>query len=167
MILVLVQKIRSAYNLPFREKFWFLFLYPYSGLIRAMILLIPFRKIAMYLGKYHHNYQLSCLASDKQLGIARRIGHVIKLVARYTPWDSKCFVQVIMARTLLGWYQIPYVIHFGARLTRQKKKPMTAHTWIKVGPWIITGRQGHQSYGVVGSYLAHSISTDVSVSQQI
>ncbi|MCW8878895.1 MAG: lasso peptide biosynthesis B2 protein [Kangiellaceae bacterium] len=157
MLFVLVRKIRSAWNLPLREKLWLILLYPFSGIARATILLLPFRWIAPFLGKHHNNHQLCSLTTEKQLNQAWRIRHIIKLIARYTPWDSNCFVQVVMARALLGWYKIPYVIHFGARLTKQQNRAMKAHAWIKVGSWIITGRQGHQSFGIVGSYLASSI----------
>jgi hypothetical protein len=152
-----LKKTATAWRLPFREKVWFLLFYPYSGLVRAAILMLPFSLLSRSYGRYYSNTQCSPLVSEQQQMLAWRIGKVAELAARYTPWESKCLVQAIMVRTLLGFYGIPYVMHLGARMTGDEKEPMKAHAWIKVGPWIISGREGHRAYGVVSSFVSPSI----------
>jgi hypothetical protein len=151
------KKIRSAWCLPLREKIWLLLLYPYSGLVRAAILVFPFRLLARCLGQHHQNYQLSPLVSESQQKLAWRIGQITELTARYTPWKSQCLVQAIMAKSLLGFYRVPYVVHLGAKMTTEAKKPMKAHAWVKVGPRVITGREGHKTFGIVSSFVAPSV----------
>lgn len=157
MMNVFSKKLVNTWHLPAKEKLWLLLLYPYSGLVRMAILLLPFQRLSPYLGHSLQNRQLSPLATESQQQLAWRIGKIIELVSHYTPWESKCFVQAVMARTMLGWYNIPYIMHFGACRTKQQSEPMKAHTWVKVGRWIITGREGHKSFAIVGSYVAPSI----------
>jgi hypothetical protein len=75
------------------------------------------------------------------------------LTARYTPWETKCLVQATMARFLLGVYGIPYILHLGTLMTHNDEEPLKAHAWVKVGPWIIVGGEGHQAFAIVGSWV--------------
>lgn len=157
MIPALVSKIKTFRGLPLREKLWFFFLYPYSGIVRAVVLWCPFRYLSQALGHHHANYTLSSVVSEADRQLAWRIGRIIELTARYTPWECKCLVQAAMARTLLGFYGIPYVMHLGARMTEDPAAPMKAHAWVKVGPWIVTGGEGHAAFGVVSTFVTPSV----------
>ncbi|MCG8609176.1 MAG: lasso peptide biosynthesis B2 protein [Pseudomonadales bacterium] len=135
-----------------RDKVWLLLLYPYSGIVRAIILLIPFRKVAPYLGEHHQNIQFLTIASIQEQELAKRIGQIVEMASRYTPWQSKCLVQAIMARTLLWYYRVDYVMHLGAKMTKDVDEPMKAHAWLSVGSSVITGRAGHSSFGILTTY---------------
>ncbi|MFT5083433.1 MAG: hypothetical protein ACI9Y1_001476 [Lentisphaeria bacterium] len=151
------RKILAFWHIPVREKLWFFILYPYSGLVRAAILFIPFHLLSKHLGTHHKNTQLSPLVDEQQLVVARQIGRICEITARYTPWQSKCFVQAAMARTVLAFYSIPYVIHLGATTSENPEKPIEAHAWVKVGPAVITGRPGHKAYSILSSFVAPQI----------
>jgi hypothetical protein len=146
-------KLRSAMELPLREKVWLAFLYPYSGVVRAFALIFPFRLYSRVLGLHYQNHQLSAIATENQLLLAKRIGKIVNLTARYTLWEAKCLVQATMARTLLGYYNIPYVMHLGASLKAEESVPLKAHAWVKVGPCVIVGGGGHQAFGIVGTFV--------------
>jgi hypothetical protein len=66
-------------------------------------------------------------------------------------------VQAIMAKTLLHYYGIPYVMHFGVKKVSYASEGMNAHAWVKVGPRIISGRQGHHDFSIVGSFVSPSV----------
>ncbi len=151
------RKIPAFWHLPVREKLWLFLLYPYSGLIRAAVLLTPFHLLSKHLGTYYKNTELSPLVNEQQLALARQVGRICEITARYTPWQSKCLVQAIMARTVLAFYAIPYVIHLGASLSNNPQKPIEAHAWVKVGHLVITGRAGHKTYPVLSSFVAPQI----------
>lgn len=154
---VLARKLRNAWRLPLHEKLWILLLYPYSGIIRASMTLFHFRTLSKALGQHYQNVTLSPVVTEAQRMKAWRIGRIVELTARMTPWESKCLVQAAMARTLLGFYGIPYILHIGALMTDDETKPLKAHAWVKVGPWIITGREGHQAFGIVSSFVSPSL----------
>jgi hypothetical protein len=65
-----------------------------------------------------------------------------------------------MARTLLGYYKIPYVLHIGARMTHEEVEPLKAHAWVKVGSWVIIGGGGLQAFGIVSSFVSPSLLND-------
>jgi hypothetical protein len=152
-----IRKIKTAWRLPQQEKLWILLMYPLSGVIRACILLLPFRWLSRYLGDHKKNLQFSPPASEQQLLLGRRIGRIAELTSRYTPWESKCLVQAMLAKTLLARYGIPYVLYLGAKLTADGKKSMIAHAWVQVGDRVITGREGHKTYAIVGSFVSASM----------
>jgi len=157
---IFLRKCISFVRIPFREKIWFLWLFFLSGLIRAALLILPFRFIAPWLGLHHQNYQLASVASGQQRLMAWRIGRITELVASYTPWQSKCLVQAMAAKMLLAHYQIPYVLHLGVtKAAGQDLDALKAHAWLSVGPWIITGREGHRAFTIVSTFVAPSILT--------
>jgi hypothetical protein len=136
-------------------------LFPLSGIVRGIILYVPFRYLAAYLGAECDNRLLSTLAQPQQVELALKIGRVCRLLERYTPWQSKCLVQATLAKTLLRLYGIPYVLHFGLAKKRapsastapQPLSGLSAHAWVSVGDKVICGARGHRSFTVVGTYV--------------
>lgn len=156
---VSTEKLQRLWHLPLHEKYWIVFLYPYSGIIRFALLSAPFRWLAHGLGQHYHNVQFSPLVSAQQRQQAWRIGRIVERIAAYTPWQSKCLVQAIMVRTLLSVYGIPYILYIGASLTKNTDTPMKAHAWVKVGPWVVSGREGHKAYAVVSAFVSQQTIT--------
>ncbi|GMR00476.1 MAG: hypothetical protein BMS9Abin18_1326 [Zetaproteobacteria bacterium] len=155
---ILLRKCISFVRIPFREKLWLFWLFLLSGLIRACLLVLPFRCIAPWLGLHHQNYQLASVTSEQQKLMAWRIGRITELAASYTPWQSKCLVQAMAAKVLLAHYRIPYVLHLGVtKAAGQSFDALKAHAWLSVGPWIITGREGHRAFTIISTFVAPSI----------
>jgi len=148
------QKFGTFWHLPGQEKVWLLCLFLYSGVVRLALLILPFRWLAPLLGVHHKNHQLSPLVAQPMLHAASRIGRIVEIATRYTPWESKCLVQAILVRTMFACYKIPYVLHLGTVLTRGEKRSMKGHAWVKVGPRIVIGRKGHFQYAVVSSFVS-------------
>lgn len=145
------------FALPAREKVWFVFAWFTSGIARASLLAFPFRKIAPRLGAHFNNTQLCVVSSDKQRKQAWRIGKVTEIATKYTPWESKCLVQAMVARILLSHYKIPYVLHLGVTKTEDPENLLKAHAWLGVGPWVITGREGHKQFAIVSTFVSPSL----------
>jgi len=156
---ILLRKFASFMRTPLREKLWFFWLFFLSGLIRAALLILPFRLLAPWLGQHHQNYQLASVTSEQQRLMAWRIGRITELATSYTPWQSKCLVQAMAAKALLAHYKIPYVLHLGVTKAGQSIDALKAHAWLSVGPWIITGREGHRAFTIVSTFVAPSILT--------
>ena len=152
-----LRKCRNAWGLPLREKIWLVLLYPYSGIIQASLHLFPFKFFSKALGVHYQNHTLSTVVSEEQRLLAWRIGRIIELATRATPWNAKCLVQATMARSLLGYYHIPYVLHIGARIVPEEPIQMKAHAWVKVGPWVIVGGGGLQAFAIVSTFIPASL----------
>lgn len=145
--------LRTFVRLPLREQLWFVLLLPLSGLVRAMILAVPFSRYAWLLGERRGNDQLLLLADPQSEQLGWRIGRIIEQVARFTPWDSKCLVQAILARGMCRYYRLPYVLHLGVTRNQDKGNPLKAHAWVSVGRWVIVGREGHRAFTIVSTYV--------------
>ena len=158
----LFNKSRIFLHFSLREKIWFVLLFVLSGIARAAILVLPFRWVMRYLGTQFQNKQLSVLVTEQQLEQAWRIGIITKVATKYTPWQSKCLVQAMVARLLLSYYKIPYVMFIGMTRTKQPEAKLKAHAWLSVGRWVITGRDGHQAFTIASSVVAPSVLTNAS-----
>lgn len=134
-------------RMPLRKRIWFILMWPLMGLLRVAILVLPFKAYGWLLGRHRGLKQISMLASQQQIELAWRIGACADLTSRYTPWESKCLVQALTCAIWCRWYRIPYVAYLGVR--KDEQAVMKAHAWVRVGPAVITGREGHTAYTVV------------------
>ncbi|MDG9669962.1 lasso peptide biosynthesis B2 protein [Hahella sp. CR1] len=154
------RKLKTAWRLPRQEKLWLAFLLPYSAMVRVMIWGLPFRRFAWVLGRASANHEALFSTPTEQQLLARRIGAVCRLVARYAPWECKCLAQAIMARTLLGFYKTPYVIHLGVLKENGSDSGLKAHAWLRVDGAIITGGADSESYVKASTYLPRFLSSE-------
>lgn len=147
-----IKKLLGFWRLSRREKLWFLEAFIILGFFSALIHFAPNKVLRRLYGIPCGNIQFSPLVELAKGELAWRIGKIVEIAASHTLWDSKCLVQALCAVHFLRWRKIPYVLHLGAYLTGDEAEPMKAHAWVKVGPWFITGRSGHQSYAIVGTF---------------
>ena len=127
-------------------------------------MIVPFRRLTPYLGQHYQNAQLAVLVTDEQLRTAESIGRITEQTARHTPWQSKCLVQAMMARCLLAYYGIPYVLYLGVAKSTAihgtgeiENSDLIAHAWLSVGPAIITGNDGHRAFTIVSTFVAPEV----------
>lgn len=92
------------------------------------------------------------------------IGRLIAMTSRYTPWDSNCFPQAVVARLLLGLYGIPYALYFGLRRDAESGE-LKAHAWVIAGKVAVTGGHSFNGFTVVGCYIAPGLMANKTVSQ--
>ena len=121
-----------------------------TGFTRLMVLTIPFKVYAPYLGV---NYGLAAfvpLIDEKQLQRALHIGRAVRIAANYTPWNANCQAQAIAARILFGLFSVPYSIHYG--LAKDPAQKLKAHAWVCCGYAQVTGGYGFDEFTVVGVF---------------
>jgi hypothetical protein len=150
---VLLHKLRTLAGFNQQQLLWFVPLYVLSGLMRLALLALPFRRIAPWLGQHHANMTMTLLLTEEQENLSRRMGTVIRTLSKYTPWESKCLVQAMLARIVLGYYGIPHVIYLGVNQSGPQENPMNAHAWVSAGRCFVTGGNSFQQFGVVSSFV--------------
>jgi hypothetical protein len=146
-----VRRCHLFMQLPSREHVWFTVLFVGSGIVRAALLTLPLRRIIPCLGAHDQHGPCTARVTQAQQLQAWRIGRITALATKYTPWESTCLVQALVATWLLAYYRIPSVLHLGVARSTQPGNGLLAHAWLRVGPWIITGREGHQAFTVVAT----------------
>ena len=85
-----------------------------------------------------------------KLEVASRIGRMVEMVSRYTPWESKCLVQAIVGKMMLRQCGIANTLYLG--VGRDKGNSLMAHAWLRCGGLVITGRQGRERFTIVGKF---------------
>ncbi|CAK0778628.1 Transglut_core3 domain-containing protein [Gammaproteobacteria bacterium] len=151
------RKFSHFLRLPRFEKMWLFPVWGLLGLSRLTILSIQFRRLAPYLGGHMGNCAVVPVLSPQQQRRALQIGRVVRLAARYTPWESNCFPQAVTARLLLGLYRIPYALFFGVYKDEENFHELKAHAWVAAGPVRVTGGDGFWQFAVVGVFVSHGL----------
>ena len=103
--------------------------------------------------------------SKTELETLRQISKEIDRAARNVPWNAVCLPQAMAGKWMLKKRNLPSIMFLGvakekaavANDIEQVKKGqwqpgLKAHAWLKVGNFIVTGRQGHQQFTVVGRF---------------
>ena len=120
------------------------------GLARLAVLVLPFRWLAASLGE--HMKETDRTLSPNALKTARLIGGAVRSAAGYTPWGSVCLPQAVTAKWMLGRRHIASTLYLGVAKDDASHPKLAAHAWVRSGPSILTGAQGHSRYTVVSTF---------------
>ena len=148
-----LRKVFHFFRHPWSDQVLFVPVWLMLGLARLLIVIVHFRNLAPILGRDTGTLGWLPLLSPRGESRARMVGRVVRFAARYTPWESNCFPQAIVARWLLGFFRVPYALCFG--LARNPDiGSMQAHAWVAAGRVRVTGGEGFGHYAVVGCFVA-------------
>ena len=151
-------KIAIMNRVSGKSLFWIVWVVPtwiLLGLSRAIILLVPFRRLSGCLGDKFDPWPQVPLASPEQIRLAREISRVVGSASRFTPWESNCYTTAITARLLLGLYRIPYLMFLGLRRDDVSGKHK-AHAWVVSGAVQVVGGRGFGNFAPVGCFGKYS-----------
>lgn len=135
-------------KLTYLDKWLFFCVFFITGLIRAALFIFPFKWIALFLGNEGVESPVRLRPREKEKAI--KIGGAINKVSRYTPWESKCLVQAITGKLLLGKENIENTLYFGVK--RKENDQISAHAWLRAGEIIVTGRRGYENYAPISCF---------------
>lgn len=152
MILQLRRKLASFLNLPHFIKLWLMPAWLMLGVSRMAVLLVPFRKIARWLGREAGTAQTVPLLTATQRHQTLLIGRTVRLAARYAPWDANCFAQAITAGFLLRVHGIPHSVFFGLKRADTPQMSMDAHAWTAAGDVAVTGGYSFNVFTIVAAF---------------
>ena len=152
-IIKIKTKARSFWRLTLKYKAFFFVNFILCGIARASINTLPLVRLAPYFGRFNRNIICSTLVSTEQRRQAWLIGKSVQLAAKYTPWDSSCLTQAMVAKFWCNRFQIPYVLFIGFAKSAEEVSGYKAHAWVSVGPVAVTGGHGLANYHVVSSYI--------------
>lgn len=148
------RKAVNFFRQPLFIQAWFLPVWVILGIGKALILTLSFRRLAPWLGRQSGIAPWVPLLDPAQEARARQIGRLVRMTARYTPWDSNCFPQAIAARCLLGLHGLPYILYFGLLRDPEAPAGMKAHAWVAAGRIPVTGGVSFGQFTVVGYFVS-------------
>jgi len=122
----------------------------YAMAVRFLMLFIKFKRYEKKLGE--RGVEINENLNEEKMIVVQRVKSAVVGVSKYTPWESKCMVQAVAAKWLLEQQNIRTTIYFGIMKDPEDTNKLKAHAWLKVGDYIITGREGHKAFKVVNFY---------------
>ena len=153
MIIQLFKKATHFIEQPLFIKLWFFPLWIGLGVSKLFIVTLSIARFTSFLGSSLDLHTKAPHITQLKEATALQIGAAIRLAARYTPWDSNCFPQAILARLMLRLYRIPHVLYFGLN-RHHARHDLNAHAWVVAGQVSVTGGAlSFNQYTVVGAYL--------------
>jgi hypothetical protein len=120
------------------------------GVARLAVLALPFKWLAVSLGRHMNESDPQISASD--LHHARMVGQAVRSAANNTPWESVCLPQAVAAQWMLKRRHIAGTLYLGVAKDETKPKKLAAHAYIRCGNIILTGAPGHQQFTVVATF---------------
>ena len=99
-------KIMTCLRMPRKHLLFFIVNFILCGIARAAINTLPLRRLTVYFGRFEKTLTISTLISQHQYQQARLIGQSVRLAAKYTPWDSSCLTQAMVAKCWCRFYRI-------------------------------------------------------------
>lgn len=118
------------------------------AIARAMLVFLPFKRIAPWLGIMMAESQIEYDANKNE--VLNNIGTAIARGSKYTPWRTKCFEQAIAAKVMLRMRKLPGTLYFG--VLKDAAGNINAHAWLKSNNKIVTGGPDISQYTVVNWY---------------
>ncbi len=144
----MLAKLRNLIRLPAADKVALLEAIVLSAWARFLIRQ-PFDRLAPRLGE--HGKESSGQDTGTQLLLKiRRVQRATRMAARNLPWDCRCFVKAIVARTMLDRRSVDGTLYLGVR--PGGKRGIEAHAWVRCGPMIVVGLSEYESYAIVSAF---------------
>ena len=141
------------FSLSFTNRCLFVRIYILSGLVRLMVLLIPFRYFKTYLGEYKKQTDYTLSKSSQE--IVYQIQYMIDLVCSNTPWKSECLVRAITAQKFITRRNLSSTLYLGVR--KNHKEKLNAHAWLRCGSIIVTGEHEKDLFQEIARFGKHII----------
>lgn len=159
--LKLILKFRK---LTLQDKILIIKIFILTAIMRGVMLSISFKNIQKHIGEL--NKESSYYLSYNQQMIVKKISWNITRVSKYTPWESKCLVQSLVAQYLLYNKGIESTLYLGIsrdnsskfitiknddKKKNNKQPNYIAHSWIRCGQFFVTGGNGND-FAVVAKF---------------
>lgn len=78
------------------------------------------------------------------------ISQTVRMMSRYTFFESECLVQAIAAMKMLERRKIESTLYLGT--AKDETGKFIAHAWLRSGPFYITGNHGREEFTVVQKF---------------
>ena len=139
-----MSRLREFLALPPADRRCLLEAAGWLGLARLALLLLPFRRVAPYLGRQ------MAQSPAAPVDLLNRLAWAVATVSRHLPWDCFCLAQALAAKAMLQRRGVPSTLYLG--LAKDGESQLQAHAWLPCGEGILIGRQGMAGFTVIASF---------------
>ncbi len=108
---------------------------------RLTVVALPWSFVVHWMGE---PLKIAPSGGDVDPVLLQRVGRTVRRVERRVPWQSKCLIQAMSAKTMLARRGISGTIYLG--LLRVDDEEFKSHAWLRCGTRFVTGRKGHEPF---------------------
>ncbi len=116
-------------------------------LARMAILVIPFRRMAPFLGQTMVETPFD---ASPQPTLPVQISWAVRTAGRHTPWESTCLARAMAAKMMLKGRGLPSTLYLG--LAKNGVQDLNAHAWLRCGDRILTGSRTYRQFTVIATF---------------
>jgi hypothetical protein len=120
------------------------------GVMRAAILLLPFRWIVRLLRLEPGKREAEGAVMDDPR--VADIGWAIAAAAARTPWRSSCLAQAFCGSRMLGKRGIPSTLSLGVAKGEPGGRLLNAHAWLCCSTRTVTGEKGCGRFTLLAAF---------------
>lgn len=118
---------------------------------RCMVVMLPFKKIASFMGIHVENSNTPYQETSCN-GTYKPIGNAILRASRRSPWRTKCLEQALAGKFMLKARGLKSTIFFGVAKSQCDSKSLIAHAWLVCNGQVVTGGSSLDTFTVVGKF---------------
>lgn len=141
----LLRTLRTWRRLEWRRRMLFLEAAITIPLAWLLLRLVPFKRIAAWLGT--PGGESPTLLPEGSIALGNEIGWAVRRAAFRLPGEARCLVQGLAAAALARRRRLPTTLYLG--VARSKEDKLEAHAWVRCGDRVVTGRAGHTRFQIV------------------
>jgi hypothetical protein len=142
------QKVKVILHLDIKTISLLVEAYFFLGMVRYQLHFRPFSKISPSLGVYMKE---TAVEEYQEFNIdLKKVRDSIKIMSKYTFWESKCLVRAIAAMKMLERRKINSTLYLGTGKDENGK--MIAHAWLRSGSLYVTGYEEMDRFTVTGMF---------------
>ena len=142
---------RKLKNLSNRERMVLLEAVFFLGAARALIKILPFRRVRKLItGREQAEGGPS---SAESLERVERVGRMIRAASRRLPWQCLCLTQALAGKLMLARRGIESTVYIGVKKD-PSKEVLESHAWLKWQDRCITGARGHENFTIMTDFKA-------------
>jgi Transglutaminase-like superfamily len=146
----LTEDLQKFFSRTWLERRLFVESYILLGVMRAAILLLPFRRISGLMGLVQGEVNNATVKSLTP--VPAEISWAIQAAAARTPWESACLAQSLAGLAMLSRRGIGATLYLGVAKDLINLEFIVAHAWLCCGDAIITGGAGSDNYIPISSF---------------
>jgi hypothetical protein len=141
------RRLHKYHLLDMRMKLLLLEAFVFLGWAR-ILKARPFLKIAPSLGEQMAETAIEANPAEEETII--RVSRAVRLMSRFTWWESKCLVMAIAGMKMLERRGIESTLYLGTGKDASGK--MIAHAWLRSGTYYLTGAEEMNRFTVVAKF---------------
>ncbi len=145
-------RIKKFTALDRDERKLFLEAYITLGIMRFLILTIPFKWLTRFLVQSPADDIHVSPLNPLQQPVVSAVARSIYRAAAHTPWESVCLPQALTAHRMLARRRVQGRFYLGLRKNAKGAEPLEAHAWSQAGNIVVTGGRGVENFTVVSVF---------------